>query len=416
MPVLPTADLVGSERQLRRAHHVLAWIMHFYIHSLPPSEPVVIPRSITLPHLRVSAHLRLPPVLTYSDDVLYNWDYLRPPSPSITPGADSDDDNDAAIPTLYNLRIQSSFTSTPSESEFYLSSARIELAGTRALALMRATMDEAFVSDALAFRRIARYLLSLADIIDELTALLMRVREGCDPDVFWGEIRPWFKGEDSSTAGGKWVWEGLGEAGAEDLDAPTELSGPSAGQSSLVHALDVFLGVDRYSHDAALTGHKADGGAEKRAAPSFLTRMQAYMPRHHRAFLTHLSANPRPLRDLVISAAASSSQSVATSPSSPPSPSLDILAAYNAAVASLRRFRDAHMTIVALYILGPARRAKQAGEVGLGATGNGAGAHPEFHAAAEKDGDAPEKGTGGTDLVMFLKGVRDRTAGAVLPS
>jgi hypothetical protein len=29
---------------------------------------------------------------------------------------------------------------------------------------------------------------------------------------------------------------------------PAELSGPSAGQSSLIHALDMFLGVDTFSH------------------------------------------------------------------------------------------------------------------------------------------------------------------------
>ena len=34
--------------------------------------------------------------------------------------------------------------------------------------------------------------------------------------------------------------------------------------------------------------------------------MRLYMPRHHRAFLTHLENNPRPLRQLVISAAADS--------------------------------------------------------------------------------------------------------------
>jgi len=133
-----------------------------------------------------------------------------------------------------------------------------------------------------------------------------------------------------------------------------------------------FLGVDQYS--------SSPSSAEKAA---FLARMQSYMSRHHRNFLHHLSVNPRPLRTLV---------STAGDPA--------LLDAYNAAVQSLREFRDAHMIIVTLYILLPAKRARAAAK------------------NAEKEQDkAPLQGTGGTDLVSFLKGVRDRTTEArIVPS
>ncbi|KAG6811815.1 hypothetical protein H0H92_005674 [Tricholoma furcatifolium] len=370
LDVLPIDDLKTSELYLRRAHHVLGWILHFYVHSLPPDDPVVIPPPVTLPLLQVSAQLQLPPVLTYSDDVLYNWELKSPQSPCET------------VPALDNLRCQTLFTDTTDEEEFYLSSARIELAGVAALDLMQYIMDEAFVGDDIAIRRITQYLLNLADAIRRLRDLLLAVRDGCNPDIFYHQIRPWFRGVDSDPKKRPWVFAGI--ESDPSLQQPTELSGPSAGQSSLVHALDIFLGVDRYSHADSVTGTSSAATAKK----AFLERMQLYMPRHHRTFLRHLSNNPRPLRNIVATANDSG-----------------LLEAYNTAILAVKEFRDAHMIIVALYIIGPSRR-----EV---PNTSSAPIRPDI----QKDyGDvgAQLKGTGGTELVRFLKDVRDRTAGAVL--
>lgn len=370
LEILTIDDLKTSELYLRRAHHVLGWILHFYIHSLPPDAPVVIPPPITLPLLQVSAELMLPPVLTYSDDVLYNWELKTEQSP------------DRPAPDLDNLRCQTLFTGTTDEEEFYLSSARIELAGVAALELMQVILDEAFVGDDIATRRITHYLLSLSNIIRDLRTILLSVREGCNPDIFYHRIRPWFCGVDSDPQNRPWVFAGI-EADPS-LQQPTELSGPSAGQSSLVHTLDIFLGVDQYSHSDSLT--RTSAATAKKA---FLDRMQLYMPRHHRTFLNHLSANPRPLRGIVAGLNDDGLRD-----------------AYNEAVLALKEFRDAHMIIVAQYIIGPSRRP---------APGIVAKVRPDI----KKDYgevDLPLKGTGGTDLVNFLKGVRDRTAGAILPS
>ncbi|RDB29303.1 Indoleamine 2,3-dioxygenase 1 [Hypsizygus marmoreus] len=369
LPVLPVDDLKKSELTLRRAHHVLGWIMHFYIHSLPIDAPVVIPRPISLPMLRVSEQLQLPPLLTYSDDVLYNWEYKSAPGTA-----------DRA-PALDNLRCQTLFTGTTDEEEFYLSSARIELKGVDALELMQVIMDEAFVGDDIAMRRIASYLTSMSTVIHELRTLLLSARDGCNPDIFYHRIRPWFRGEDSDPLKRKWVFEGIEED--PTLRVPTELSGPSAGQSSLVHALDIFLGVDQYSHSSSLAGSSSTTATKS----AFLDRMQQYMPRHHRTFLNHLSSNPRPLRSIVTGA---------NDPA--------LLEAYNTAVLALKEFRDAHMIIVTLYIIGPSR--KPAPSAGTSVI------RPDF----EKDYGNVEslKGTGGTELVKFLKDVRNRTVGAVL--
>ncbi|KAJ6619999.1 Indoleamine 2,3-dioxygenase [Mycena sp. CBHHK59/15] len=351
LPIVPISGLIESETNLRRAHLVLAWTMHFYIHSLPPDVPVVIPAPITIPLFEVCDQLQLPPVLTYSDTVLYNWT--------------------STSPTLDNLQSQTLFTGTNDEQEFYLTSARMELRGVEALELMRATMDEAFVGDDLALRRITSFLDRLAHVIDELTALLATVRNGCDPTAFYNDIRPWFRGADSDPARRPWVFAGLAHDPARSH--PAELSGASAGQSALVHALDVFLGVAAFSHAPGLTGHTAT------ATSAFLARMQLYMPRHHRNFLTHLAADPRPLRALVMGAADAEPR---------------LLGAYNAAVGALKLFRDCHIAIVTSYIIQPARHAKAR--------------------AAESEAPGPLKGTGGTELAKFLKDVRDRTAAAIV--
>ncbi|KAG5645091.1 hypothetical protein DXG03_006905 [Asterophora parasitica] len=370
LPILPITDLKRSELYLRRGHHVLGWILHFYIHSLPPNASIVIPPPITLPLLQISAQLQLPPVLTYSDDVLYNWALKKPLEQN-------------GVPALDNLRCLTLFTGTKDEEEFYLTSSRIELKGVEALELMQVIMDETFVGDDIAIRRITQYLTSVATVIQDLRTMLLAVKEHCNPDIFYHHIRPWFRGVDSDPNKRPWVFAGIEED--PSLQEPTELSGPSAGQSSLVHALDIFLGVDQYSHASSVTGHSSSSGKS-----AFLDRMQMYMPRHHRTFLNHLSANPRPLRAFVEG-----------------SKDAGLQEAYNAAVLALKAFRDAHMIIVALYIIGPSRRPA-----------------PAFAASAvsaerldiQKDYHVDTlKGTGGTELVNFLKDVRDRTAGAVLP-
>lgn len=414
MPVLPTQTLTLSELALRRAHHVLAWIMHFYIHSQPPSEsvprpPIHIPAPIAVPLLSVSRHLSLPPVLTYSDDVLYNWaltDSATSPRPydDLIPIMDLPaQPYSAVLPSISNIRALTLFTGTRDEAEFYLTSARIELAGVDALALMQAIMDEAFVDDALAHKRISAYLLRLALTVDRLSALLLSVREGCDPHVFYNEVRPWFKGEDSAEGRAKWVFDGLEDYPELGLVQPTELSGPSAGQSSLIHSLDIFLGVDHFSHAPDAAPHAVPSSTPATHAPptnpapngaAFLERMQLYMPRHHRAFLRHLGTSRRPLRTLVQTAATASCH-----------PSVPMLDAYNEAVRALKAFRDAHMRIVALYIIGPARHAQA----------TGGEQRPEARVSnGEPQRGSTLKGTGGTDLVRFLKNVRDRTADAVL--
>ena len=373
-----------STSLLRRAHVVLTFIQHFYLHSLPPTDARIIPRPIALPLLTVSAILKIPPLLTYADVVLYNWriesetpdrsSSFSVPAPIPVPASHHDQ------PHFNHIRSQATFTHAPDEEEFYLCSARIELRGAQALSLMRVILDEIFIGDDIAVRRTTKYLSALARVIHDMKTLLEGLKTRCDPDTYYNDVRPWLCGQDADAEGRKWAFEGLFEDGVCPRDAavaiaePTELSGPSAGQSSVIHVLDVFLGVNHESSDGK---------------PSFMTRMKAYMPHQHRLFIDHLASYPRSLREFVMARQGTREG--------------ELKKAYNEAVKALKVFRDAHMIMAALYILGPARRARdRAAEV-------------ENSKAKEVPERKPHIGTGGTQLVSFLKDTRTRTMRTLIP-
>ncbi|KAF5326962.1 hypothetical protein D9619_004337 [Psilocybe cf. subviscida] len=375
MQVLATKELESSETLLRHAHVVLAHILHFYVHTLPPSSPVSIPSSISVPLLYISQRLGVPPVITYADNVLYNWTM-----DGSTSSAGSTDD----LPTVANVRSMTTFTNLVDEEEFYLASARIELRGVEALDIMDLTLKEVRnVSDdgqASAVKRITTRLLKLSGVIDNLKDLLMDTKRLCDPDRYYNQVRPWLRGEDAfSTPVRTWIFEGI-EAHPE-LRRPHELSGPSAGQSSLIHALDVFFGVD----------HEAESGSTSAARrTSLMTRMREYMPLEQRRFLNQLRETAPSVRQYIVQTRDEG-----------------LLAAFNRAVSALKGFRDAHMIIVTLYILGPARRA-------AALQTRNAGLQEQSTCNSGNSGGEVVKGTGGTDMVKFLKETRARTTNALL--
>ncbi|KAG8986242.1 hypothetical protein FRB90_004130 [Tulasnella sp. 427] len=377
MPVLSIAPIRDSEVHLRRAHHVLTFILHFYIHSqLPltgpsPLPPHRIPPCLSIPLVELSKELVMPPILTYADNVLYNWTL-----------------SDASQPlSVENIKMINTFSLTTSETHFYLTSARIELRGVEALELMKSCMDEAFIGDTISLQRIVDYLHRLSAVIDDMTSLLMAVRDECDPGEFYTRIRPWFNGW--SPGAREWLFEGVDE---EDQLKFARLSGPSAGQSSLIHALDIFLGVD-HTKPGPHPSSSSKGGD-----PTFLMKMEQYMPRHHRAFLQHLrAANQTHVRALV----------AANSPASSGTIGVKLQAAFDEAVMALKRFRDGHIRIATLYIVSQARK-------------NAAAASASSSMKSGKQVGPPAveevRGTGGTSLVPFLKECRDNTAKTALGS
>lgn len=338
-----------------------------------------------------------------------------------------------------NVTIHTTFTSTPSEISFFLLSLLSELYAPQLLRLMSSTLDEAFFADRLALTRISDHLLRISSIILDLGNLMVDATKGhfgpvpvasltsvtsearaeIGPGDFYWNIRPWFNA-------GKRTFLGGGEFG-EDVEL--NYGGPSAGQSSLVHALDLFLEVDHAprtppptpststpapqsislllttpTRPVARTLSKSPNSPLPLHDATFMTRMSHYMPSPHRSFLTHLSTlssmrNPYP---------SSSPPSVRLLATTYTSASSNLAESYNTAVREMKIFRDKHFLLVHRFIMGPSRS-----EPAVGSVWREEWEVKQTEKKKEDSGDAL-KGTGGTQLVRFLKECRTRTEETML--
>ena len=375
MPVLRLPN--ESLPLLRRSHLVLAFLLHFYAHTSSKSASALqIPPSISIPLVTVSGLLGIPPVVTYSDTVLYNF-------------LPCDDAMAVSSHNIPNRSIET-FTNTRSEEQFYIISAQCETAGAEALRLMRQSLDELFLADEVALLRLATYLRKLASQINLIGDITLYMIKQVDPEDFYHLIRPWFKGGDADgpTSAG-WAFQGV-EAGSSaessKSSAGSLFSGPSAGQSSLIHAIDIFLTVDHApTEDEGIILDAAPIGYSKPNEATFVQRMLQYMPLQHRSFLLHLSSHPTPLRQLVVAHAMSHPK---------------LAAAYDMALEALKGFREKHMRVVSIFIVQQARR--QPSERIQRMIG------PTESVAGEL------RGTGGRPLFKFLKRCRDNTTKAMI--
>uniref|UniRef100_A0A3B4XVH3 Indoleamine 2,3-dioxygenase 2-like n=1 Tax=Seriola lalandi dorsalis TaxID=1841481 RepID=A0A3B4XVH3_SERLL len=141
---------------------------------------------------------------------------------------------------------------------------------------------------------------------------------------------------------------------------PMFLSGGSAAQSSAIQCFDALLSIQ----------HDDETGA-------FLTRMRDYMPPAHCQLIETLSARPS-LRDLILSCSSS-----------------DLCQAYNSCVSAMVDLRSYHLFAVQKYIVGPGNRTMGCPLRGVGTMLN-------------------DKGTGGSNLMGFLKGVCNTTKKALI--
>lgn len=179
MSVLNCANLYDDVQKVQRAHHTLAFLTQFYVHSLPPrdpskaSDPIVIPAPLAVPFVDVSRRLGIAPIVTYADTVLWNWDVI-----------------DQTLPlSRSNICIRDLFTGSPQEEHFFLTSARIEIEGWTALDAMRQALTEAAAHNP-HIDHVAHHIRRLARSLDVITQILLAVRDGLDPDFFYNRFRP----------------------------------------------------------------------------------------------------------------------------------------------------------------------------------------------------------------------------------
>lgn len=214
-------------------------------------------------------------------------------------------------------------------------------------------------------RVITPHLELVAEVLADLLTILPRMREGCDPAIFYREVRPYVSGWER---GSERHPSGVLYAGCYG-DQPQCLYGGSAAQSALVQLLDAFLGV--------------------RHENLYLTLMRAYMPRDHRRLINDFRALPEAyLPRAFVEGAGGEGQP-------------HLRAVWQRCVETLREFRTAHIRLASLYIIQQAQRNVD--------RYRGDEAPKEEPKREEEPQGQGVKGTGGTDLIPFLKTSRDET-------
>ncbi|KAK4150717.1 Indoleamine 2,3-dioxygenase [Chaetomidium leptoderma] len=389
LPVLSTIGL-EHDAEWRRAYMLLCFMAHGYIWGGDsPSERL--PASISVPLLEISEHLEVPPVATYAAVCLWNFKPLF---------MDEDIDN------LENLATLTTFTGCLDESWFYLVSVAMEARGAPIIPLMLTAISAAREDDAAA---VARCLNTFAERLDDLTTLLQRIHESCDPHIFYHRIRPFLAGSKNMADAG--LPNGVVYEDGSGNETYRQYAGGSNAQSSLIQFFDIVLGIEHRPTGEKKPSRTPDTEREGRAPPpkhNFIMEMRRYMPGPHARFLSDVQAVAN-IRDYV-------EQNQDNRP---------LCVAYDACLSMLRALRDKHIAIVTRYIVIPSREVRARSrspeatrrKVNLatasrrqppGIAYDTSGAAAEQEAANGKKG-GNLKGTGGTALISFLKQARDET-------
>ncbi len=238
LPEFPARLLEPSDCE--RAFLLLGMLCHAYLHGeemLTESLPAFLAR----PWVAIAERLGRPPVLSHASVVLQNWRKIDP--------------NQGF--QVENLAPLLTFRQTPDEGWFYMIAAAIEAKGAKAISELAAMLRAAKEDQP---ELIEETLQEIVAILPELTLLLSRMGEQCDPVVFYQTIRPYLASV-----------RAVRYEGSEELPVRT-YAGGSAAQSSLLQALEAGLGLP----------HEEPGSA------NFLRSMRQYMPPAHRSFLSSM--------------------------------------------------------------------------------------------------------------------------------
>ena len=251
LPLLDPTPYLSTPAQWRRAMQALSYIGHAYVWG-ETEPPVFLPENIALPWYTVARHLGRLPVLSYASYALDNWRRLESEGPI----------------TLENIALLQNFLGGLDEEWFILIHVAIEAAAAPALRvlprLVKAVMEEqtAAAQEALA---------TLAQSLEEMYRLLMRMPEKCDPYIYYHRVRPYIHGWKNNPALPEGlVYEGVAEYGGK----PQQFRGETGAQSGIIPAIDAALGIT-HADDPLRT---------------YLREMLDYMPPAHRQFVLDLEA------------------------------------------------------------------------------------------------------------------------------
>ncbi|KAG9249775.1 Indoleamine 2,3-dioxygenase [Emericellopsis atlantica] len=366
LPVLSTVGL-ENEAEWRRAYSLLGFMLHAYVWGGDaPADRI--PESISIPLLEVSAHLELPPVATYAAVCLWNFKPLF---------------LDEGIDNLENLSTLNTFTGSMDESWFYLVSVAIEARGAPIVPLMLGAMKAAQEGDVTS---VTQSLRAFAERLTDLTNILQRMHESCDPTVFYHRIRPFLAGSKNMAEAG--LPHGVLYETGTGTEEYRQYSGGSNAQSSLIQFFDIALGIEHRPTGERRVDASHDTAGDPSQRHNFIREMRNYMPGAHARFLEDASRASN-IRSFVVE-----------------HQNEELSLAYDACLAMLSAFRDQHITIVTRYIITPSREVRARSR---SRSPEAVRQRNNIAVASTKGKSQAQKGTGGTALIPFLKQARDET-------
>ncbi len=243
---LPVVDLWPLHSQLDRVDfRLVERLMQMYsyfasayvyaTHELPAGR---LPEGVALPLVQLADMVERPPILSYANYTLNNWERVDPNGPI----------------TVENTRIIQGFLGTPNESWFVRIHVAIEAHAAAALTYIQQAVNAAAQDEITPLEK------ALAEVhasICQMIETFGRMPEGCDAETYYMQVRPYmfgFKGV---------VYEGA--FGGQ----PQDFRGQTAAQSSIIPALVAALGLHHETN--GLTQH--------------LEIMKTHMPKPHREFI-----------------------------------------------------------------------------------------------------------------------------------
>jgi indoleamine 2,3-dioxygenase len=307
LSALPRLDTRGlaTVPMRERALGLLSVFGHAAVHeSWRRGSTPSVPRNIAIPWMAAAKSLDRLPVLTYASHGLNNWRLLERDGPT----------------ALGNLATLRGFYGGLDENWFVAVHVEIEARAAPLVAAVVAAQDAVAVDRA---GDLQSALSTVAEVLNGMLHTLKRVRENCDPDIFFNRVQPFMQGMRDV------VYEGVDELAAK----PQRFAGGSGAQSALLPLLDAALGI-RHAGDALIV---------------YLQELRRYMPREHQAFLGDVEQGPA-IRDYVAANA-----------------DRELVDGYNRCIDAVGRFRAEHLDISVDYIQRPAQRqASTRGEHGTG--------------------------------------------------
>jgi indoleamine 2,3-dioxygenase len=291
LPPFPIA-MLASDAERWRARVILTHLANCYVWADPPIVDRI-PAGLAVPWHAVSTQLSMPPMLTYADWTLHKW--FRPdPHGPIAPG---------------NLALTQNCAGGLDEEWFVLIHVAIEAAAGPGLAALPAAQEAVDRQDE---ADVIKRLTILRNSLDRMNALLDRMRERCDPYVYYHRVRPYMFGWRGNPAlPNGMIYEGVAEYGGQ----PREFYGETGAQSTVIPSIDAALGISHEADDMRI----------------YLRAMLEYAPPAHRAFVKQMEGGPD-LREFVRATGGAAR------------------GAYNACVDALETFRGKHVQLAADYI------------------------------------------------------------------